>query len=68
MLQQPKRPPVPPFNLEKVASVNKNEQPDLVQQYLQKTNGNRLSSNNIFAARYKRILIRTLLNDFFLTM
>lgn len=41
MLQQPKRPPVPSFNLEKViAPVNEDEQPDLVQQYLQESNGN----------------------------
>jgi len=38
MLQQPKKPSVPPFNLEKVtASVNEDEQSDLVQQYLQET-------------------------------
>lgn len=41
MLQEPKRPPVPLFNLEKViTSVNEDEQPDLVQQYLQENNGN----------------------------
>ncbi|TGZ37603.1 DNA topoisomerase 2-binding protein 1 [Temnothorax longispinosus] len=39
MLQQPKKPPVPLFNLEKViAPVNEDEQPDLVQQYLQENN------------------------------
>lgn len=38
---QPKRPPVPLFDLEKVtAPVNEDEQPDLVQQYLQENNGN----------------------------
>ncbi|XP_012528474.1 DNA topoisomerase 2-binding protein 1 isoform X2 [Monomorium pharaonis] len=36
MLQQPKRPPVPVFNFEVIPHVNENEQPDLVQQYLQK--------------------------------
>jgi len=42
MLQQPKKPPVPLFNLEKVtAPVNEDEQSDLVQQYLQEMdNGN----------------------------
>lgn len=41
MLQQPKRPPIPLFNLEKeVALSNEKQQSDLVQQYLQKTNGN----------------------------
>ncbi|XP_011691670.1 PREDICTED: DNA topoisomerase 2-binding protein 1 isoform X2 [Wasmannia auropunctata] len=36
MLQQPKRPPVPLFNIEKeLSTVNENEQSDLVQQYLQ---------------------------------
>ncbi|CAL1689646.1 unnamed protein product [Lasius platythorax] len=39
MLQQPKRPPIPLFNLEKeVALSNEKQQSDLVQQYLQKTN------------------------------
>ncbi|XP_072746156.1 DNA topoisomerase 2-binding protein 1-A isoform X2 [Anoplolepis gracilipes] len=38
MLQQPKRPPIPSFNLEK--EVVKEKQSDLVQQYLQETNDN----------------------------
>ncbi|XP_029163393.1 DNA topoisomerase 2-binding protein 1-A isoform X2 [Nylanderia fulva] len=39
MLQPPKRPPIPLFNLEKeVALSNEKQQSDLVQQYLQKTN------------------------------
>lgn len=58
MLQQPKRPPVPPFNLEKViAPVNEDEQPDLVQQYLQESNDNSADCvYNIFTLQYKRIL------------
>ncbi|XP_025993748.1 DNA topoisomerase 2-binding protein 1 isoform X2 [Solenopsis invicta] len=36
LLQRPKRPPVPSFK--KVAPENENEQPDLVQQYLQESN------------------------------
>lgn len=40
MLQQSKR-SLPPLNLEKVIPpVNEDEQPDLVQQYLQENNGN----------------------------
>jgi len=40
MLQKSKRPPIPPFNLEKEpVPANEKEQSDLVQQYLQKTNG-----------------------------
>ncbi|XP_025266640.1 DNA topoisomerase 2-binding protein 1-A isoform X3 [Camponotus floridanus] len=39
MLQKSKRPPIPPFNLEKEpVPANEKEQSDLVQQYLQKTN------------------------------
>jgi len=41
MLQQSKR-SLPPLNLEKVLPlVNEDEQPDLVQQYLQENDGNR---------------------------
>lgn len=40
MLQKSKRPPIPPFNLEKEpVPANEKEQSDLVQQYLQKANG-----------------------------
>ncbi|KAL0125656.1 hypothetical protein PUN28_004619 [Cardiocondyla obscurior] len=47
MLQQPKRPPVPTFNLEKVTTpVNKDDQPDLVQQYLQENNGSTITDHN----------------------
>ncbi|KAL6258449.1 hypothetical protein P5V15_010405 [Pogonomyrmex californicus] len=42
MLQQPKRPPVPPFNLNKeIAPVNEDQQSDLIQQYLQETSDHR---------------------------
>ncbi|XP_050451407.1 DNA topoisomerase 2-binding protein 1-A isoform X2 [Cataglyphis hispanica] len=41
MLQRPKRPPIPLFNLEKeVELANEKDHSDLVQQYLQKTNDN----------------------------
>lgn len=40
MLQRPKRPPVPAFNVEKeAASANEEQQSELVQQYLQETIG-----------------------------
>lgn len=53
MLQQPKRPPIPLFNLEKkVALSNEKRQSDLVQQYLQKTNGNNANCLLIIYLRY----------------
>jgi hypothetical protein len=43
MLQQPRKPPVPLFNLDEQLALKKEEQqPNLVQQYLQETSGDSL--------------------------
>lgn len=45
MLQQPKRPPVPPFNLEKeIAPASEEQQSNLVQQYLQENISNNIKN------------------------
>ncbi|XP_011139690.1 DNA topoisomerase 2-binding protein 1-B isoform X2 [Harpegnathos saltator] len=48
MLQQPKKPPIPPFNLKRnITPENEEQQPDLVRQYLQETT----NTDNSFTAR-----------------
>ncbi|XP_012219736.2 DNA topoisomerase 2-binding protein 1 isoform X1 [Linepithema humile] len=48
MLQQPRRPPVPLFNLdEELTSKNEEQQPNLVQQYLQETSERKSTMHNL---------------------